>query len=182
MVAIELILEAVDATIAATSAANTSPRCPAGSSRIIVGYASSGLRDRRQHHGRDARQHDDHRHQQLQERREDDALLRLVDALGRQRALDDVLIEAPVADVRDPHAADQHGEARQVFVVRMLGDRIMWKWSGTRAVSASKPATTPAPPPTLSSVRYVITRPPSTSSVTCTMSVSATAFSPPYSW
>jgi len=49
--------------------------------------------------------------------REDHALLRFRQALRRQRALDDVLIEAPVAEVRDPHAADQHRQARQIFVV-----------------------------------------------------------------
>ena len=43
IVAIELILEAVDAMIAAISAAKTRPSSPVGSSRIIVGYASSGL-------------------------------------------------------------------------------------------------------------------------------------------
>ena len=42
IVAMELILEAVDAMIAAISAANTRPAMPVGSSRIIVGYASSG--------------------------------------------------------------------------------------------------------------------------------------------
>ena len=41
---------------------------------------------------------------------------------------------------------------------------------------------TPAPPPILFSVMYATIRPPSTSNVTCTMSVSATALSPPYSW
>lgn len=37
MVAIELIFDAVDAMIAAISAAKTSPSNPEGSSRIIVG-------------------------------------------------------------------------------------------------------------------------------------------------
>ena len=42
IVAIELIFDASDATIAATSAANTRPRMPVGSSVIMVGYAWSG--------------------------------------------------------------------------------------------------------------------------------------------
>src|SRR3546814_9417946 len=43
MVSIELILEAVEAMIAAISAAKTRPSSPVGSSAIIDGYASSGL-------------------------------------------------------------------------------------------------------------------------------------------
>src|SRR3954471_7104243 len=41
MVAIELILEPVDATIAATSAANTTPLMPVGSIAMRLGYAWS---------------------------------------------------------------------------------------------------------------------------------------------
>ena len=37
MVAIELILDAVEATMAAMSAENTRPSSPGGNSRIIVG-------------------------------------------------------------------------------------------------------------------------------------------------
>ena len=43
MVTIELILDSVDAMIAAISAAKTSPSSPVGSSDIIVGWTSSGL-------------------------------------------------------------------------------------------------------------------------------------------
>ena len=61
----------------------------------------------------------------------------------------------------------------------LSGVRIIWKWSGTRRTNSLNPPMTPAPPPIFDSVRKAITRPPSTSSVTCTMSVSATAFNPP---
>ena len=40
----------------------------------------------------------------------------------------------------------------------------------------------PASPPILARVSPDTSSPPSTSNVTCTMSVSATAFSPPYNW
>ena len=70
----------------------------------LVGLLEAG----RQHHRGDARQHHDHRHQQLEEGGEHHALLRFLQVLGRERALDDVLVEAPVADVHDPHAAEQH--------------------------------------------------------------------------
>jgi len=53
-------------------------------------------------------------------------LLRFRYVLGGQGALDDVLVEAPVGDVHDPHAADQHGEARQVAVelARLVEDHL----------------------------------------------------------
>ena len=51
---------------------------------------------------RNSRQHDDHRHQQLEEARQHDALLGLPDVLGSQRPLNDVLVEAPVRHVHDP--------------------------------------------------------------------------------
>ena len=57
----------------------------------------------------------------------------------------------------------------------------MSNFSGKRLVSSWKPAITPASPPTLSSAIQVMMIPPATSSDTCTMSVSATAFRPPYS-
>ena len=70
--------------------------------------------------GGEARHHDDHRHKKLQVGRKGDAGLGLVQALGRQRALDDVLVEAPVAEVHDPHPADQDGEARKLLEVRAV--------------------------------------------------------------
>jgi len=70
-----------------------------------------------QGHRGNARQHDDHRHQQFKKCREHDTLLGLADALGAERALDDVLVKAPIRDIHHPHAAQQHRQPRQVLVV-----------------------------------------------------------------
>ena len=74
-----------------------------------------------QQKGRDARENDDDGHQELQEGRENDAFLSFPEALGRQRSLDDVLIEAPVRDVHDPQPAKEHRQPRQIVVVRVVG-------------------------------------------------------------
>ena len=68
------------------------------------------------HVGGDAGNHHDQRNEQLQETGEHHALLGFVQALGGQRALGDVLVEPPVAQVGDPHAADEHAEAGQHIV------------------------------------------------------------------
>ena len=120
MVAIELIFDAVEAMIAAISAAKTRPSRPGRQQphhrRIgLVGLGQA----RRQHHRRDPGQDDDQRHQQLQEGREQHALLRLVEALRGQRALDDILVEPPIAQIGDPHPADQHRQAGQVHIMRV---------------------------------------------------------------
>ena len=63
MVAIELILDPVEATMAATSAANTRPLMPMGNIAMRLGYAWSVCSEpRHQHQRRDARHHDDRRH------------------------------------------------------------------------------------------------------------------------
>ena len=51
------------------------------------------------------------------------ALLRLGEVLRGERALDDILVEAPIAEVRDPHPADQHRKAGQILVVRAVARR-----------------------------------------------------------
>jgi hypothetical protein len=60
------------------------------------------------------------RHEHLEECRKHDALLRFLRAFCRQRALDDVLVEAPVGEIHDPHAADEHGYSRQADIVRRI--------------------------------------------------------------
>ena len=71
--------------------------------------------------GGDARHHDQQRDQELEEGGQHDALLGFVDVLGGEAALDDVLVEAPVAEVGHPHAAEDHRQARQVLVERIVG-------------------------------------------------------------
>eukprot|EP01136_Pigoraptor_vietnamica_P011867 Opistho-1_new@51206 len=83
----------------------------------FVGFREVG----RKHHRGDPRQHDDHRHQQLEKGGEHDALLRFGQALRRERTLDDILVEPPIGQVRDPHAADQHRDAGQILVEGVVG-------------------------------------------------------------
>src|SRR3546814_4295480 len=51
------------------------------------------------------------------------AALRLGQARGGQCALDDILVEPPVGEVRDPHAADQHREPGQFLIMRIIGGK-----------------------------------------------------------
>ncbi len=75
---------------------------------------------RGEHHiGDDARNHDDQRKDHLHARGEEEAFLRLRKRFGRKSALDDVLVEAPIVDVRDPHAADQNPDAGKIVELRM---------------------------------------------------------------
>ncbi len=76
---------------------------------------------RRESHGRDARQHDDDWHEEFEEGGEQDALLGGANVLGGECPLNDVLVEAPVGDVHDPQAADEHRQAREVLVVGIVG-------------------------------------------------------------
>ena len=73
----------------------------------------------RHHVGGDARNDHDERQDELQAGGKQDTALTFLQRLGRQRPLDDVLIEAPVVDVGHPHAAHKHTDAGQVHVFRM---------------------------------------------------------------
>ena len=64
--------------------------------------------------GADTGQHHDKRNENLQEAGEDESFLGLVDVLGGQSFLDDILVEAPVAEVGEPHAAHHGGDAGHV--------------------------------------------------------------------
>ena len=63
------------------------------------------------------RQDDQERHQQLQETREHNPHLAVPDVTGGQSALGDELVAAPVEDVGQPHAAEEHTHPRQFRIV-----------------------------------------------------------------
>ena len=64
--------------------------------------------------GDDARNNHDQRKDHFHARGEEKAFLRFSERFRGQSALDDVLVEAPVIHVRDPHPADQHPDAGKV--------------------------------------------------------------------
>src|SRR3546814_12259982 len=68
------------------------------------------------------------------------AALRLGQALGGQCALDDLLVEPPVGEVRDPHAADQHREPGQFLIMRIIGGQAHLEMSGYAAGEVDEPA------------------------------------------
>ena len=72
-----------------------------------------------QHITGDARQHDDYGHQQFQEGGEQETGARRGKA-GPERALGDVLIAPPVAEMRDPHSPDQDRQSGQIQVVGIV--------------------------------------------------------------
>ena len=69
--------------------------------------------------GDDARNHHDQRKDHLHARGKEKAFLRFSERFRGQGALDDVLIEAPVIHVGDPHPADEHPDAGKVVEFRM---------------------------------------------------------------
>ena len=60
-------------------------------------------------------QHHQHRHQNLEEPRQQDAPLSLGQVAGRQGALDDVLVGTPIKKVRENHPGEQGREGRRVI-------------------------------------------------------------------
>ena len=62
----------------------------------------------------DTREAYDERNQYLEEAGEHEALLGFVDALRGKTLLDDVLVEAPVAQICQPYAADNRSDTRHV--------------------------------------------------------------------
>ena len=78
--------------------------------------------------GADAGENDDEGDEDLQETGEDKTLLRLLGALGSETLLDDILVEAPVAEVREPYATHHGCDAGHVGegagAVALLDDEV----------------------------------------------------------
>jgi len=70
----------------------------------------------------------DERNDELEETCKHETLLCLIDALGSETLLDDVLVEAPVTEVCEPYTTDYGSDTRYVSecacIVRLLDDEV----------------------------------------------------------